>query len=554
MSTSDPLVRTVAAADGTPLATYVWEPDAPDAGGPGDSAEAPVVVAVHGFASSADANFGRTGWTRDLTRAGFRVVALDQRGHGASGTPHDPGAYGMDVLVADVLTVLDAHGVERAHWVGYSLGARVGWQAAVQAPDRVLSAVLGGIPDGEPLERFRVEQARAFVERGEEVTDRITAAYLTMAESVAGNDLRALVALVEGMRGTGQPDPADPPRQPVLFATGSEDGILERSRGLAAAVPQGSFFEVPGRHHFNAPTSRHFRTAAIDFLTEAPGEPVPAAGGAPAHRPVPPELARSWLLVPALDDLAAAARAGADALVLDLEDSVDASLKDRAREAVVAHLRGGGTAWVRVNGRGSEHFSRDVDALRGLPGLAGVWLSKTESGTQVTETADRLGGEVPVVALVESALGVEAAVEIARARGCLRLAFGNADYRLDTATGASDAAMAYPRSRLVVASRIAGLPGPVDGPTTSPGRAALREACEVSVQLGLTGKLCLEAAQVEVVEEVLSPARADVAWARRFLADFDARGRVVRDGGDLPRLGRAERIERLARAYGVAAD
>jgi hypothetical protein len=88
-----------------------------------------------------------------------------------------------------------------------------------------------------------------------------------MASGIRGNDLEALVALVEGMRGGLQPDPANPPQQPVLFATGSDDSILEKSRGLAAATPQGSFFEVPGRNHFNAPTSRHFRDAAIDFLT-----------------------------------------------------------------------------------------------------------------------------------------------------------------------------------------------------------------------------------------------------------------------------------------------
>ncbi|WP_212770906.1 alpha/beta fold hydrolase, partial [Pseudokineococcus marinus] len=532
-----PEPQVVVVADGTRIASYVWEPE----GGDGD---APVVVAVHGFASSAAANFAQTGWTRDLPRAGFRVIALDQRGHGASDTPHDPARYDLDVLVDDVVAVLDHHGVDAAHYVGYSLGARVGWRAALRAPERVLSAVLGGVPDGEPLERFDLAQARAHVEDGAEVTDRITAAYLTMADSVAGNDVRALIALVEGMRGSGSLDPEDPPHQPVLVATGSEDGILERSRRLAAALPQGSFVEIPGRHHFNAPTSRHFRTAAVDFLTD-----VPAA--APPAEPVPLELARSWLLVPALGDVDAASRSGCDALVLDLEDAVDGTRKDEARDAAVAWLQGGGRAWVRVNGRASEHWSRDVDALRGLPGLVGVVLSKTEQGTQVTETADRLGGEVPVVALVESALGVEAAVEVARARGCVRLAFGSQDYRLDTATADTEVAMGYPRSRLVVASRIGGLPAPVDGPTTGGGRAELRRACEAATDLGLTGKLCLAPEEAGVVAEALSPARTDVAWAREVLADFAARGRVVRDSSDLPRVGRAERLDRLARAYGV---
>ncbi|ROP27180.1 citrate lyase beta subunit [Pseudokineococcus lusitanus] len=536
----------VVAADGTRLATYRWPAEQPEGDG-GEAARRPVVLLVHGFASSATANFAVTGWVRDLTRAGFDVVALDQRGHGASDSPDDPSRYGLPLLVDDVLAVLDAHDLDAVHYVGYSLGARVGWQTAVRAPERVLAAVLGGIPDGEPLARFDVPAARAHLETGAEVADRITAAYLTMADSVAGNDVRALVSLVEGMRGSGEPDADHPPQQPVLFATGSEDRILDRSRTLASAVPAGAFFEIPGRHHFNAPTSRHFRTAAIDFLTDA-------ADDAPApRRDLPPELARSWLLVPALGtDLAAAAASGADALVLDLEDSVDETRKDAAREAAVAWLAGGGRGWVRVNGRATSHWPRDVDALRGVAGLVGVVLSKTEAATEVTETSDRLGGDVPVVALVESAVGVEEAVAVARARGCARLAFGSADYRLDTGTGDTEVAMGYPRSRLVVASRVGGLPGPVDGPTTSSSRPALREDCETAVQLGLTGKLCAAPEQVGVVNEALSPTPTDVAWARTFLADFAARDRVVRDAGDLPRLGRAERIERLAAAYGVA--
>lgn len=87
-----------------------------------------------------------------------------------------------------------------------------------------------------------------------------------MAKALPGNDLAALVALVEGMRGGPQPGAANAPGQPLQFATGSEDSILDASRALAAVAPRGSFFEIPGRNHFNAPTSRPFREAAIAFL------------------------------------------------------------------------------------------------------------------------------------------------------------------------------------------------------------------------------------------------------------------------------------------------
>jgi hypothetical protein len=106
-----------------------------------------------------------------------------------------------------------------------------------------------------------------FLADGIEVEDRLTQAYLSMAGGIPNNDLHALIALVEGMRGGVQPDPENPPSQPILFATGSEDRIIEASRSLASAAPHGTFFEIPGRNHFNAPTSKHFRDAALGFLS-----------------------------------------------------------------------------------------------------------------------------------------------------------------------------------------------------------------------------------------------------------------------------------------------
>jgi pimeloyl-ACP methyl ester carboxylesterase len=253
---SAPPAQVVISSDGVKIATYEF----------GDPA-AETVLLVHGFASSGLANWNATGWTRDLTRAGFHLVVFDQRGHGASDKPHDPASYSMELLVGDLLQVLDTYMLDDVSFVGYSLGARVGWQAARELPERIREAVLGGIPDGDPLKRFQIADARAHIENGTEVADRLTGAYLTMAQSVPGNDLEALVALVEGMRGGPQPSVQNAPEQPVLFATGSEDRILEASKALAAATPRGTFFEIPGRNHFNAPTSRAFREAALEFLS-----------------------------------------------------------------------------------------------------------------------------------------------------------------------------------------------------------------------------------------------------------------------------------------------
>jgi pimeloyl-ACP methyl ester carboxylesterase len=254
---SAPEPRVVLAPDGVPLATY-------DAG----DHDARTVLAVHGFSSSAYANWWATGWVRELVRAGYRVIALDQRGHGASGKPLDPAAYTMAALVADVQTVLDTYLVDEVAFVGYSLGARVGWHAAVASPHLITRAVLGGIPDGDPMTRFRVDEARAFLAGGPPVQDPLTRAYFDLVEATAGNEAPALVALVEGMRGGEQPDPDDPPRQPTLFATGSEDPILPRTRRLAAATPRSELYVIPARNHFNAPTSRQFRDRALAFLAQ----------------------------------------------------------------------------------------------------------------------------------------------------------------------------------------------------------------------------------------------------------------------------------------------
>jgi len=250
----------------------------------------------------------------------------------------------------------------------------------------------------------------------------------------------------------------------------------------------------------------------------------------------------------------AARASSADQMVIDIEDAVDPKAKAAAREQVATWLGSSQPTWVRINDRSTEFWSDDVAALAGVPGLAGVMLAKTEAAEHVTETFDRLGGATPVLALVESALGIEEAVSIARARGAFRLAFGSGDYRRDTGTSADDLAMAYPRSRLVVASRIGNLPGPIDGPTVGSAHSVLREQSALAVALGLTGKLCLETSQIAVINETISPTRSDVTWARDFLADFEARGRVVRDGSDPPRLGRAQKIEKLALAFGISPE
>jgi citrate lyase subunit beta/citryl-CoA lyase len=265
------------------------------------------------------------------------------------------------------------------------------------------------------------------------------------------------------------------------------------------------------------------------------------------------EISRSWLLFAATkpESFDKALASGTDQLVLDVEDAVDPKLKPQALKDVIAWLEAGNKAWVRINDYTTPFWAADVAALRGVKNLEGVMLAKVEDASQVEATFEALGGTTPVIALVESALGIEEARNIACARGTFRLAFGSGDYRRDTGTAADDMAMLYPRSRLVTASRIGNLPGPIDGPTITTSYSQLRVASEHTVVLGLTGKLTVDPGQIPVINETICPTQADVTWARDFLADFEARGRVIRDGSDMPRLGRAEKIDKLARAYGI---
>jgi citrate lyase subunit beta/citryl-CoA lyase len=267
--------------------------------------------------------------------------------------------------------------------------------------------------------------------------------------------------------------------------------------------------------------------------------------------------ARSWLLVGAsagaLFSFDSAAHSRADQIVLDLEDAVDPKYKIAARTTVVDWLLQGNRAWVRINAMDTAFWAGDLDALRGVPGLAGVMLAKADTANQVEETFRLLGATVPIVPLIESALGIEAATRIAQADGSFRLAFGSGDYRRDTGTGNDNLAMAYPRSRLVVASRIGNLPGPIDGPTVGGNHPQLREQAAVSVSLGMTGKLCLDLEQPNVINESMSPSPTDVAWAQNFLRDFERGGSVIRDGSDKPRLARAQTIIERATRFGVTA-
>ncbi|MEB3905923.1 CoA ester lyase [Mycobacterium ulcerans] len=269
---------------------------------------------------------------------------------------------------------------------------------------------------------------------------------------------------------------------------------------------------------------------------------------------IDPVLARSWLLVNGThaDRFQAASHSRADIVVLDIEDAVAPKDKGSARDNVVHWLGDGNADWVRINGFGTPWWADDIAILAGSS-VGGVMLAMVESVDHVTETARRLPN-VPIVALVETARGLERITEIASAKGTFRLAFGIGDFRRDTGFGKDATTLAYARSRFTIAAKAAGLPSAIDGPTIGSNPLKLIEASAVSVEFGMTGKICLSPEQCAVVNEGLSPSQDEIGWAKEFFAEFERDGGEIRNGSDLPRIARATKILDLARAYGIEAS
>lgn len=266
--------------------------------------------------------------------------------------------------------------------------------------------------------------------------------------------------------------------------------------------------------------------------------------------------ARSFLFVPGTrpDRFAKAAASGADAVILDLEDAVAPQDKASARELVAGHLRDQ-RVLVRVNGAATPWFADDLAALADAGRPAGIVLPEAESPEQVAAVVAALGRQVPIFALIESARGVRAANLIAQTPDVTRMMFGNLDFALDSGINvrsADERELLFARSALVIASRAAGLPGPVDGVQPEiDNDAATGSAARSAADLGFTGKLCIHPRQIPLVHSAFEPSADELRWAARVLESAgDSGGAAVRLDGemiDAPRLELARRIARSDR-------
>lgn len=274
---------------------------------------------------------------------------------------------------------------------------------------------------------------------------------------------------------------------------------------------------------------------------------------APLPRPAL-ALARSFLFVPAdrLDRLAKALASGAQAVIVDLEDAVAPENKSEARLDLAFRWptldpAARSRLVVRINAGGTPWHAEDEQLLRTLPGLGAVMLPKAEAPAELFRLGAALPG-LPLIPLVESAEGLVALDLIAQVQGVLRLAFGHLDFQSDLgmACDADEAELAPVRLALVLASRRAGLPPPIDGVTTALQDAEqLAQDCRRARRFGFGAKLCIHPSQVAAVNGTLGPTAEEQAWAGRVLQAAAERGSgAFRFEGamvDAPVLARARR-------------
>ncbi len=262
--------------------------------------------------------------------------------------------------------------------------------------------------------------------------------------------------------------------------------------------------------------------------------------------------ARSYLFVPGdrPERFAKALASGADAVIVDLEDGVKPDRKALAREAIAGFLSAERPVCVRVNGSRTEWFEADL-AVAARAGVAAVMLPKSETPAQVAAVARALAPGTGVIALVETVRGILDARTLAAAPGVARLAFGSVDFQLDAGIQGEGEELLYARSRLVLASRAAGILPPVDGVTTdldNPERIAAD--VDRARRLGFGGKLCIHPKQVEPVNTGFAPSAREVAWARKVVEAAGAAGAgAIRLDGELvdrPVVERANAILRQA--------
>jgi len=234
-----------------------------------DEGEGQPIVLVHGFASTKEVNWVNPGWVSTLKRAGRRVIALDDRGHGQSAKLYDPADYHTTLMAEDVRALMDHLGIGHADVMGYSMGARITAFLALAHPQRVRTAVLGGLGmhliEGVGLPESIADALEA--PSLADVTDPQGRAFRAFADQTK-SDRRALAACIRGSRQELAREQAAAISQPVLIAIGTKDDVAGSPHELAAVIPGAQVLEIPNRDHMLAVGDRVYKDGVVKFLEE----------------------------------------------------------------------------------------------------------------------------------------------------------------------------------------------------------------------------------------------------------------------------------------------
>lgn len=225
------------------------------------------VILLHGFAANTHITWVRPGIFAAVVDHGLAAAAPDHRGHGRSDAPRDVDAYTLDAVVGDVVELMDTLDLERAHFLGYSIGSRIAVEIAVRYPSRVASLVLGGVGSAsmDPNRIWGTEEIASGLEadRAADVTHPRARAFRSFADAT-GSDRHALAAFQRAMIAWPPPQP-EQVAAPSLVLTGDEDTIAGPAEPLAERMPNGEAATISG-NHMNAVIKPDFATEAVAFL------------------------------------------------------------------------------------------------------------------------------------------------------------------------------------------------------------------------------------------------------------------------------------------------
>jgi pimeloyl-ACP methyl ester carboxylesterase len=232
-----------------------------------DEGEGEPVLLIHGFASNHRVNWAATGWIKTLVEAGYRVIALDNRGHGESEKLYDPRQYSASVMADDAARLIEHLAVAPVLVMGYSMGARISAFLTMQRPELVRKVVFAGLASRLIT---GVGGAEAIADgldapSREHVVDPGARSFRLFAEQTK-SDLKALAACMRSVRVKIKEEALARIACPVLVVAGEKDDVAGDVEPLVDVIPGAKGFVLPGRNHMNAVGDLTYKREVVAFF------------------------------------------------------------------------------------------------------------------------------------------------------------------------------------------------------------------------------------------------------------------------------------------------